>query len=430
MSREIEELNRRFSAIIAEHEAQEALKEPERRKRELLRIFDITVEEEEQPHYAEDESIVPSSQARQSWTSEGVSFEGKKAQAQAATKPAKLSDIFLSDQPVWVHCHETGLPLFQLDDNTVAMYRELDPSGKLLSQICLQGYTHPALKAFRGDMTLLAETCPQIFLCFLLHKFIVYPHLERVTWDWMQAMEDTDSVICQLYDNEDLTDDDIADLLETCVLVRCAGNKTADTLPLADPLDINAERIREFVQSVSKRVSTLPRKPIYETINGMEQADWKFALTVQHLRPLPQVKGDRWDNPMSVTRKVSKAVVRKTSVPTKITMLDVLDTETLISPKASVNHSANISVAPSSSSQASPMEKLAALRAMMACSKQATVQETVQGIGKQDSIAEASATEPSASEANTVQSSAIQPSQAQPSDLLSKLAALRALRGK
>ena len=111
------------------------------------------------------------------------------------------------DEKIYCYCCSTGLKLYEMDDNTIAYINECDPSGHMLAMIASQ-QKHPALSAFRQDWGRLADCCPHVFLCFLLHKFIVIPNVQRETYAYVKAMGQVSDSIVQMYE-QDIIDDKV-----------------------------------------------------------------------------------------------------------------------------------------------------------------------------------------------------------------------------
>lgn len=137
------------------------------------------------------------------------------------------------DEKIYCYCCSTGLKLYELDDNTIAYINECDPSGVMLSRIASQ-QKHPALSAFRQDWGRLADCCPHVFLCFLLHKFIVIPNVQRETYAYVKAMGQVSDSIVQMYEQDIIDDKVILALLEHLTLVPVItsphGNKPEPVL--------------------------------------------------------------------------------------------------------------------------------------------------------------------------------------------------------
>ena len=127
-----------------------------------------------------------------------------------------MNSIYDKD-PLTVYCYLTALPLFELDDNTIAYYQTLDPSGTRLEKLLATGYTHPATRFLKDGYFRLAETCPSIFLCWLLHKFITLPVAQYPleTYATLEARALISQDIIGYYESDLITDELIENLINT-----------------------------------------------------------------------------------------------------------------------------------------------------------------------------------------------------------------------
>ena len=134
-----------------------------------------------------------------------------------------LARVLASGKPVPILCPDTGLQLGELDDGTVAYLLELDASGSTLARIATQR-RHPALCAIRNDWSLLADTCPVVYLCALLMRFVHFPSVPRESFAWAEAQHDIAMDIEAMYEDGTISDEDIVGFKTVGDIVRYIEN--------------------------------------------------------------------------------------------------------------------------------------------------------------------------------------------------------------
>lgn len=183
--------------------------------------------------------------------------------SQSSTR--SVDDIYLSDNP-WVYCNETGLALFQLDDNTVAYYQTIDPSGKMLRTVCSQ-YRHPAIIAVKDNYWALAESCPAIFLCWLLFKYIHLTYVPRESYEYAVEMNKVSQAIINLYEQDILDDDYIAGLLETLTTTVIVEDRALLSIKLDSP-SITKRNIDTLQDNVTALLELMPKATIAKALSS------------------------------------------------------------------------------------------------------------------------------------------------------------------
>jgi len=253
-----------------------------------------------------------------------------------------MTSIYDKD-PLTVYCYLTALPLFELDDNTIAYYQSLDPSGTRLEKLLATGYTHPATRFLKDGYFHLAETCPSIFLCWLLHKFITLPvaqyPLESYTALEARALVSQD--IIGYYESDLITDELIENLINTLQAVPFVNNKAACTIQLSDPSSLRVSDIEMLIEKTRTEARKVETRDVIRILSNY-QIDWKANNEIAEF--LYRYWNNSWtgDYRDSPRAKIRKEVTRRTRV---ITALDLIDpfpyaTESLLSatPKATVQY--------------------------------------------------------------------------------------------
>lgn len=251
-----------------------------------------------------------------------------------------MTSIYDKD-PLTVYCYLTALPLFQLDDNTIAYYQAVDPSGIRLEKLLATGYTHPATKFLKDGYFRLAETCPSIFLCWLLHKFITLPvdQYPLESYTTLEARATISQDIIGYYESDLITDELIDNLVCTLQAVPFVHNKAACTIPLASPDSLKVSDIEMLIEKTRTEARKVETRDVIRILSNY-QIDWKANNeTAEFLYRYwnNSWTGDYRDSPRA---KIRKEVTRRTRV---ITALDLIDpfpyaTESLLAaqPKSTV----------------------------------------------------------------------------------------------
>ena len=234
-----------------------------------------------------------------------------------------MTSTIYDKEQLTVYCYLTALPLFQLDDNTIAYYQSLDPSGKNLEHLLATGYTHPATRFLKDGYFRLAETCPSIFLCWLLHKFITLPvtTYPLETYTTLEARATISQDIIGYYESDLITDELIENLINTLQAVPFVNNKAACTIPLSDPTSLKVSDIEMLVEKTRTEARKVETRDVVRILSNY-QIDWKANNeTAEFLYRYwnNSWTGDYQDSPRA---KIRKEVTRRTRV---ITALDLID---------------------------------------------------------------------------------------------------------
>lgn len=245
-----------------------------------------------------------------------------------------MTSTIYNKEPLTVYCYLTALPLFELDDNTIAYYQSLDPSGRDLERLLATGYTHPATRFLKDGYFHLAETCPSIFLCWLLHKFITLPvtAYPLETYSTLEARATISQDIIGYYEADLITDELIENLINTLQAVPFVHNKAACTIPLASPDSLKVSDIEMLVEKTRTEARKVETRDVIRILSNY-QIDWKANNeTAEFLYRYwnNSWTGDYRDSPRA---KIRKEVTRRTRI---ITALDLIDpfpyaTENLLS---------------------------------------------------------------------------------------------------
>jgi hypothetical protein len=254
-----------------------------------------------------------------------------------------MSSTIYDKEPLTVYCYLTALPLFELDDNTIAYYQSLDPSGKNLEHLLATGYTHPATRFLKDGYFRLAETCPSIFLCWLLHKFITLPvaTYPLETYTTLEARATISQDIISYYEADLITDELVDNLISTLQAVPFIHNKAACTISLSDPTSLKVSDIEMLIEKTRTEARKVETRDVIRILSSY-QIDWKANNEVAEF--LYRYWNNSWtgDYKDSPRAKIRKEVTRRTRV---ITALDLIDpfpyaTEHLLSsqPKPTVQY--------------------------------------------------------------------------------------------
>lgn len=160
-----------------------------------------------------------------------------------------------------VYCAQTGTYLGTLDDNTIAYYQRIDPSGSLLDTT-LCGYTHPSLLAYRAASYIdYWEICPTQFLSFLLGKTCTFTNVPRQTWLWTERLHRLHAALTAAWEDDRIDDELcsrlIAATLCNTILWKSATNtyRIPDDLLLSEPtspsgLDLTISTLSSYISTM------------------------------------------------------------------------------------------------------------------------------------------------------------------------------------
>lgn len=160
-----------------------------------------------------------------------------------------------------VYCAQTGTYLGSLDDNTIAYYQRIDPSGSLLDTT-LCGYTHPSLLAYRTASYMdYWEICPTQFLSFLLGKTCTFTNVPRQSWLWTDRLHRLHLALTAAWEDDRIDDELcsrlIAATLCNTILWKSVTNtyRIPDALLCADPtspsgLDLTMSTLASYISTM------------------------------------------------------------------------------------------------------------------------------------------------------------------------------------
>ena len=237
-----------------------------------------------------------------------------------------LASILSRDAPVPILCPDTGLQLGELDDGTTAYLLELDASGSTLARIATQR-RHPALCAIRNDWSLLADTCPVVYLCALLMRFVHFPGVPKESFSWAQAQHDIAQCITALYESDGISDGDIVSITEalalTCITESPAlGTRPAIAMQAHYDADgswgISRANIDELCSACIAGINGLPRASVWRTIASYWQDMHRYIPTVQALWGVKEA-------PAETLRRIVKKRTDVTVSERELAKLDFLD---------------------------------------------------------------------------------------------------------
>lgn len=244
-----------------------------------------------------------------------------------------LARVLASGELVPILCPDTGLQLGELDDGTVAYLLELDPSGSTLARVATQR-RHPALCAIRNDWSLLADTCPVVYLCALLMRFVHFPNVPRESFSWAVAQHDIAMDIEAMYEDGTISDEDIVSITEALALTCIMESPALGTRPAVamqahydsfDDIDgrcptwsISRKDIDELCSACIAGVNGLPRASVWRTIASYWQDMHRYIPTVQALWGVKET-------PAETLRRIVKKRTDVTLSERELAKLDFLD---------------------------------------------------------------------------------------------------------
>lgn len=278
--------------------------------------------------------------------------------------PAGIADPMLacmlaSGEPVPILCPDTGLLLGELDDGTTAYLLELDASGSTLARIATQR-RHPALCAIRNDWSLLADTCPVVYLCALLMRFVHFPSVPRESFAWAVAQHDIAECIEALYESDDITERDIVSITEalalTCitdspllgarpaVAMQAHYDSFDDTEGRSPAWSISRKDIDELCSACIAGINGLPRASVWRTIASYWQDTHRYIPTVQALWGVKET-------PSETLRRIVKKRTDVTISERELAKLDFLDAMRIGAMPSSASLSKALALAPAKPAQ-------------------------------------------------------------------------------
>lgn len=244
-----------------------------------------------------------------------------------------LASLLSSGEPVPILCPDTGLQLGELDDGTTAYLLELDASGSTLARIATQR-RHPALCAIRNDWSLLADTCPVVYLCALLMRFVHFPGVPKESFSWAQAQHNIAMDIEAMYEDGTISDGDIVSITEALALTCITESPALGTRPAIamqahrDSFDdvndrypdwsISRKDIDELCSACIAGVNGLPRASVWRTIASYWQDMHRYVPTVQAMWGVKEA-------PAETLRRIVKKRTDVTVSERELAKLDFLD---------------------------------------------------------------------------------------------------------
>lgn len=278
--------------------------------------------------------------------------------------PAGIADPMLAcmlatGEPVPILCPDTGLLLGELDDGTTAYLLELDASGSTLARIATQR-RHPALCAISNDWSLLADTCPVVYLCALLMRFVHFPGVPRESFAWAVAQHDIAECIEALYESDDITERDIVSITEALALTCITDSPLLGVRPAVamqahydsfDDIDgrspawsISRKDIDELCSVCIAGINGLPRASVWRTIASYWQDTHRYIPTVQALWGVKET-------PSETLRRIVKKRTDVTISERELAKLDFLDAMRIGAMPSSASLSKALALAPAKPAQ-------------------------------------------------------------------------------
>lgn len=267
---------------------------------------------------------------------------------------AVLATYIASGEPVPILCPDTGLQLGELDDGTTAYLLELDASGSTLARIATQR-RHPALCAIRNDWSLLADTCPVVYLCALLMRFVHFPNVPRESFAWAMAQHDIAMDIEAMYEDGSISDADIVSITEALALTCITDSPLLGARPAVamqahyDSFDdinsrcsdwsVSRADIDELCSACIAGINGLPRASVWRTIASYWQDTHRYIPTVQALWGVKET-------PSETLRRIVKKRTDVTISERELAKLDFLDAMRIGAMPSSASLSKALALAP------------------------------------------------------------------------------------
>ena len=266
--------------------------------------------------------------------------------------PAGIADSALAallshGAPVPILCPDTGLQLGELDDGTTAYLLELDASGSTLARVATQR-RHPALCAIRNDWSLLADTCPVVYLCALLMRFVHFPNVPRESFSWACAQHDIAQCITALYESDSISDGDIVSITEALALTCITESPALGTRPAVamqahkecETFGIARADIDALCSACIAGINGLPRASVWRTIASYWQDTHRYIPTVQALWGVKEA-------PAETLRRIVKKRTDVTVSERELAKLDFLDAMHINALPSSASLTKALALAPS-----------------------------------------------------------------------------------
>ena len=262
-----------------------------------------------------------------------------------------LACMLATGEPVPILCPDTGLLLGELDDGTTAYLLELDASGSTLARIATQR-RHPALCAIRNDWSLLADTCPVVYLCALLMRFVHFPSVPRESFAWAVAQHDIAECIEALYESEALTERDIVSITEALALTCITDSPLLGARPAVamqahkkgEAFGISRKDIDDLCSACIAGINGLPRASVWRTIASYWQDTHRYIPTVQALWGVKET-------PSETLRRIVKKRTDVTISERELAKLDFLDAMRIGAMPSSASLSKALALAPAKPAQ-------------------------------------------------------------------------------
>lgn len=270
-----------------------------------------------------------------------------------------LARVLASGEPIPILCPDTGLQLGELDDGTTAYLLELDASGSMLARIATQR-RHPALCAMRNDWSLLADTCPVVYLCALLMRFVHFPNVPRESFAWAVAQHDIAMDIEAMYEDGTISDSDIVSITEALALTCITDSPLLGARPAVamqahrDSFDdtegrnptwsISRADIDELCSACIVGINGLPRVSVWRTIASYWTDTHRYIPTVQALWGVKET-------PSETLRRIVKKRTDVTISERELAKLDFLDAMRIGAMPSSASLSKALALAPAKPAQ-------------------------------------------------------------------------------
>lgn len=267
-----------------------------------------------------------------------------------------LAACLASGEPVPILCPDSGLQLGELDDGTVAYLLELDASGSVLARIATQR-RHPALCAIRNDWSLLADTCPVVYLCALLMRFVHFPNVPRESFAWAVAQNDIARCITGLYESEAITERDIVSITEALALTCITDSPLLGARPAVamqahkegEAFGISRKDIDELCSACIAGINGLPRASVWRTIASYWQDTHRYIPTVQALWGVKET-------PSETLRRIVKKRTDVTISERELAKLDFLDAMRIGAMPSSASLTKALALAPAKPAQSATQD--------------------------------------------------------------------------
>jgi hypothetical protein len=277
-----------------------------------------------------------------------------------------LAHVLASSEPIPILCPDTGLQLGELDDGTTAYLLELDVSGSILARIATQR-RHPALCAMRNDWSLLADTCPVVYLCALLMRFVHFPSVPRESFAWAVAQHDIAMDIEAMYEDGTISDSDIVSITEALALTCITDSPLLGARPAVamqahkegEAFGISRKDIDELCSACIAGINGLPRASVWRTIASYWTDTHRYIPTVQALWGIKET-------PSETLRRIVKKRTDVTISERELAKLDFLDAMRIGAMPSSASLSKALALAPAKPAQCATQGNLDAASSVQA----------------------------------------------------------------